>query len=86
MPRMAWEQLALELGDRLVDLDEGDTIILRHGIYYTQCQLADELLDVNAVSNHHLTPESRLSPDQEQKLQSLGWLPHQDATDATDGQ
>ncbi len=75
MTQQEWERLAQELGDRLVDLEEGDTIILRRGVYYTQCQMADELLHADAVSNHHLPADSQISSEQEEKLRTLGWLP-----------
>ena len=75
MTQQAWEQLTQDLGKRLLALDDGDTIILQHGVHYVQCQSGVDDLHLDAVSNHHLPPERRLSGEQEERMVALGWQP-----------
>lgn len=75
MTQQAWEQLTQDLGKRLWTLDDGDTIIWCHGVYYVQCQLATDELEIDAVANHHLPAGSRLSAEQEARMTAMGWQP-----------
>ncbi len=75
MTETSWQDYMQELAARLLRLDDGDTIILRHGKYYSQCQMAEDWLHVDAVSNHHLPQDQQLSAEQEEQLLAMGWLP-----------
>jgi hypothetical protein len=75
MTSPTWEELTRTLAERLTRLDDGDVLSLRHGDYYTQCQMAEKWLDADVVSNHHLPPEHHLSAEQEERLRADGWLP-----------
>lgn len=71
----SWQELTQTLGARLPRLDDGDSLILEHGDFYAQCQMAEDWLHADVVSNHHLPPEHQLSAEQEERLRAMGWLP-----------
>ncbi len=75
MTQQTWEELTQDLGKQLHAMVDGDTVVLEHGDYYTQCQSAVDDLHADAVSNRHLPPESRLSAAQEERLVAMGWQP-----------
>ncbi|OJF14974.1 TY-Chap domain-containing protein [Couchioplanes caeruleus] len=68
-----WEQLAEELATEMLFMANGDTVILSDGDRFVQFKQGSDRLDAEAVSNRWLPSDQRLSADDEERLEALGW-------------
>lgn len=72
-----WESLTNELARGIAALADGDTIILRNDVYFTQMQQGPSWLTIEAVSNEFLPLQRQIGTEQQQRLAQMGWEPPQ---------
>jgi hypothetical protein len=68
-----WDEFERALAEQLPLMNDGDTVVLRHGGYHVQFAQNPEDVDVEAVSNEFLPPDKQLDAVAERRLMEMGW-------------
>jgi hypothetical protein len=71
--RHSWKLLERDLAGRLRHLRHDDMTHLTQGDVFVQFLRDSDLLALEVVSNHYLPQEARQSPEQEDRLRTMGW-------------